>query len=692
MLSEAIDLLDLSHAPENKECPQRICAVQDLTNCYGVQDGPGFFEERVSVARETLATINGSWPCYVCIGSELVEAYIDIGDYEAGLTEIKHLKSEVEKSSGAKENEFPLIEGRLLLLMGQLQDAQSLLSDAVGAAGGTTFLRKKQQLLTLIYIQQGEWDKAESSCLSFDEAMCASSYFDDWIEAQCQLIAAGRMQIAEALLFQIQHMASILVNKGAIRVAVSSYRRLVDLAFQIDAHFIARAALQLWQDLLPQLQQDLGASETFEKMLARVPVQDENLLSDTDDVECLFARDFDCVDKQFQTYEQALKRWPDNVTLLVRMSEVYQQVFQLEKARELLEQAVKRYPENAWLEYQRGEFLLKHDGIAVLARLFSLGEPSLPDDKRWFRLWLHLESVGGADPAKALEYARALVAIDPEHEKALYKAAQLSMAQDEYQESLGYWRRLVQVNSENTDYQWDLMMCASLAEDWGAVSATAARLELDFDEQKPINQQEFGYIRVQLTDDNGATQNFVAQRVGPVMARIEGVATIDSEQYYNHVVVFDPQALNLLDCKDEDGNPCDSEGSYTRLFPVYKTVSAPQYQVFDLDGVHPGDEALADLQVELQGIQVILKVRSNHEYELEWSQDSSDQCALGLYAYLLAPEGTDCQAVHAILQAFSCAQSHRLVWTRLVEQLLGDEPGLEAVLESQWETFGKYGL
>lgn len=41
MLDQAIALLDFSHQERTKDCPQRMCVVQDLANCYGIADGPG---------------------------------------------------------------------------------------------------------------------------------------------------------------------------------------------------------------------------------------------------------------------------------------------------------------------------------------------------------------------------------------------------------------------------------------------------------------------------------------------------------------------------------------------------------------------------------------------------------------------------------------------------------------------------
>ncbi|NIQ12112.1 MAG: hypothetical protein GWO08_20035, partial [Gammaproteobacteria bacterium] len=49
-------------------------------------DGPGYFEQRIAVAKETMERIDPSWPCYTCIAAEYVNALIDVQDYPQALT------------------------------------------------------------------------------------------------------------------------------------------------------------------------------------------------------------------------------------------------------------------------------------------------------------------------------------------------------------------------------------------------------------------------------------------------------------------------------------------------------------------------------------------------------------------------------------------------------------------------------
>ena len=46
--------IEFANRDETRECPQSVCVTQDLAGCYAKLDGPGYAQERLDVARETL--------------------------------------------------------------------------------------------------------------------------------------------------------------------------------------------------------------------------------------------------------------------------------------------------------------------------------------------------------------------------------------------------------------------------------------------------------------------------------------------------------------------------------------------------------------------------------------------------------------------------------------------------------------
>ena len=78
-LGEAVDLLEFAHRPQHVDCPQSVCATQDVAGAYEIQDHVGFAPERMQVAREALERITPRWQCFLCISDDYANALIDAG-------------------------------------------------------------------------------------------------------------------------------------------------------------------------------------------------------------------------------------------------------------------------------------------------------------------------------------------------------------------------------------------------------------------------------------------------------------------------------------------------------------------------------------------------------------------------------------------------------------------------------------
>jgi hypothetical protein len=96
-MPEAASLVEFCSRPETRDCPQSICAVQDFCVAFGNVDGPGYADERIEIALDTLARVEPMRSCYACISTELVNAYIDRGEPDKALafleTDGAHVKA-----------------------------------------------------------------------------------------------------------------------------------------------------------------------------------------------------------------------------------------------------------------------------------------------------------------------------------------------------------------------------------------------------------------------------------------------------------------------------------------------------------------------------------------------------------------------------------------------------------------------
>lgn len=692
-LTEAIDLLDFSHQDDTKECPQRICVVQDLTNCYSVKDGPGFVEERIAVAEETLATIDASWSCYRCIGSELIYAHLDAGDAEKAHRVAEELSLNMAKHMKPASTKFRTTKADILIALDRLDEAEEALGEYDYYETEST---KSSYMLTLaeIYAKRGEWEKAAKTCISYDDCVRESSNIFSWIEIQSLLIASGHLNLADKLLYQMHDLANILMKHGAARDAVNVYAMIMELSLEGEALFSAKAALYNMERAIPELNKDLGASQKFHSLQStlqqRELSQQTEVLLTADE---LLNKEFGSFNQEAAAYELAYRHGVHDSQTVINLSQIYEHYHLDDAAQTLLREAYQKNEDDSRLEYYYGLSVLEKQGRSSVESLFPISNAELSEEKLFYRLWLHFYSWEKEDPEQSYQYIKRIIAIEPPSVKALHKAYTMALDAKQLYEAKQWNQELLELEPENKDHRWDQLVLASLLQDWPTAAECARSLDIKFDETRPINEQEWESIRVLFNDHYGNEFIYLAKRTGPATATITGIVKSEYEQRYKHQVVFDPYSLNTLDCKDDEGYSCDSEGYYTRLFKVVGTLAAPTHKLFTLDGVHPSEEGLEKLRHVLSKINVALSIRSSDEYEICISgsngSDGSEkeEYAKGIFAYLLVPEGDDLLAVHTHLQQLSNVENAPLVWLSLVATL-----GLDEEHKRQEELARQYNL
>ena len=79
---EAASLIEFATRPENRECPQSVCAVQDFCILFGQKEGHAYAHDRINIILDTMAEIEAERSCYSCLSLELCDAYLDIDERE----------------------------------------------------------------------------------------------------------------------------------------------------------------------------------------------------------------------------------------------------------------------------------------------------------------------------------------------------------------------------------------------------------------------------------------------------------------------------------------------------------------------------------------------------------------------------------------------------------------------------------
>lgn len=684
-LPEVIDLLNLSHQDETRDCPQRICAVQDLANCYGIKDGPAYFEERVAVAEETLAEINATWPCYCCISVEMIDAYLDVEDYATALEKVDLATRELAKVND-EPGQILMMKARALLGLGRADEALEALQSFSGAGYGLQVFRQAQQILCLVHIAREDWPQVEESLLSFDDAMSASVHFRHWVQIRYQLHQAGRFDVTGGFLREGRTMLRRLEEAGAAREALVVAGMLAQLAMSAGFWVVAEIALTAMHQQLPLLAKDLGASDEVAELERQLVAMKQALpaLESSLTLEAFHALEFESEDEALHALIQAYARWPDEDDLVVRLAAMYEHVGAGDKALALLAESRDRLPESGAVERAYGRLLLNASGEEGFTAACPLDVAGLPPQVRVARLWNYVDLYRGSMPQRALECLEELLAIEPELPAAIYQRAVVLEQLERYDEAIASWQLLVDAFPEDSHLRWGLLVTATLAGHWELVREMAEVIGFRFEKGVALDEHDMGIVKVEFTDEHGDAQRCYAQRTGPATATIVDICQLGTPQRYGERLVFDPAPLNELSETDDEGRPCDLEGNYHFIYRNLKIVEAPGFSTFTLDGVHPGDERLEQLGAQLANLDVVLSRRSNDQYVLQLEPNAGNADASsehteelpGLFAYLLVPKDADLVAVDQCLEAFSGAQPHPLVWPELLEAL-GDAPRLE---------------
>lgn len=263
MIKEAVSLLEFANRPENKDCPQGMCAVQDLASCYAFFDGPGFAEERMAVAEESLKKINPEWPCYICIKSEYLDALYDLKDFQACLDYLDQVDKEM-LSYGISKDRGHLLLKRVKVLA-ELQNhiqARNLLKKIINSGGGETFDLEIAITKSLVEALDKNYQLASEYLPDYELTKKSPSDRYLWARIKYIIIKATTPDDALERMHQLKEIAFDLLERGVYRDSFNIMAWLLELNYNNDNNELTSAM----EAILSKLNRDLGAIETLQKL------------------------------------------------------------------------------------------------------------------------------------------------------------------------------------------------------------------------------------------------------------------------------------------------------------------------------------------------------------------------------------------------------------------------------------------
>ncbi len=219
------------------------------------------------------------------------------------------------------------------------------------------------------------------------------------------------------------------------------------------------------------------------------------------------------------------------------------------------------------------------------------------------------------------------------------------------------------------------MVAATLLGAWGTVRDSATRLGIRLEASEGPVDERWELCVVRVEHPSGKRQDLYAVRTGPVTARIIQISRVDEPQRFGDVVVFDARPLNTPP-KDEE-----------RPIFVYEEVAPLRpagSRAFWIDGVHPGEDAIADLRERLGELGGSLQVQSGDKYQVTDPSDGTTR--LGVYLFAAFPADADLARASVTLAAATAGLPYPLVWP-LLARAAGDQALADAhqALAEAWQ-------
>jgi hypothetical protein len=662
-LSEAVDLLDFSHQEKTRGCPQSVCAVQDLAQCYARTDGPGYAQERLDVSNETLLRIDPTWDCYQCIATEYADALLDLGRTEEALKFTRAARAKL-----ARETDLPLLEALALLALAKPSDALGVVDSApVHSLGGDNYTERRALIRARCLVALGRYDEASASMPAIDTVLPTPTHYAPWIKVAEPLVTSSQWPNDDAVNQLIGEMADRLEHNGGVRDALELRAAQARLALLRKRPFIAGLASNRIAHLITSLAQPLDAPAK----LAQLEAQIDSLKSRTQEalgqypspralLDAVAANELDD-DGVFELRLSAHAWWDDDPDILAELCEALHARGWHAECLTLARDARGKHPESAQFALLWGYSAMNGDAEGELYEAATEGIASNSElTPTWHWLLAQLYSHQG-EADNAIAALDTLLASETEAWNARKMRAGLYRRQGVLAMALTDLDVITAAGQADTTVHWERIGVATRLGRWRQCreSALANGIELTKPEQPgdPIDERWEDCL-IAYEGPDGQQLTVLAERTGPVTARLEQIPQPKHPRRLGDVVIFDPAPNNAPpdeDATEEERNAHLFEYAYVDL------LEAGIWQGYELDGVHPGETVLDSLRAELEARHCILSVRSDERYTLEVDGDD----ILGIYAYIAVPETVSARDISICLADILGACHAPLVWTTL---------------------------
>jgi len=306
-----------------------------------------------------------------------------------------------------------------------------------------------------------------------------------------------------------------------------------------------------------------------------------------------------------------------------------------------------------------GDTMLESGRGSELRELLSgLGELADEPEVRWIIARTHRAEDDDAACIEILETIKDAPA-------ATLMLAEIYRSHRRYSDALGVLDELIGAVDSAGPWDWERMVCATLADRWDAVRDSAARIGMELPGEGPIDL-DGPLCQVLVPAGDGREVPMFCVRNGPVTARVVQILGPNAErERFGDVLVFDADELNPPDHHHEHGPDCDHEDDdHVSIYRLIAELSSGGFRSFAIDGPHPGEAAIDALHHALSQNGVEFQVRSDGDYQI-FDAERDDAELPGVYAVLAVPEDRDVGELAQLLDDLTSVWKLPIVWVDL---------------------------
>jgi len=262
---EAVALLEFANRDETRDCPQSICVAQDLAASFGVLDGPGYVEERVRAAEESLSRIDASRDCFACISGELVSALSDDRRFDEAVERARDVRR--RRKAAHVFGELASSYCDALLALGRNEEALEVSRLRIPRSSGTRDSTRRL-IQSLALARLGRRDEALQQVPSTDRLEAAD--WTDYLRARRALPGGGLQPAGEDLQRLIAEWSDTLERRNAQYPRARLHKIAAEISLNEGDPAAALAHVETARGILPRLRRPERTRAQLDVIAARV--------------------------------------------------------------------------------------------------------------------------------------------------------------------------------------------------------------------------------------------------------------------------------------------------------------------------------------------------------------------------------------------------------------------------------------